>query len=85
MSQFGEMLLVRDFQLEKLTWPEWRDVQGPILDFTDELVSYGIPSVLAKYQIGKEVEVIKEVILSQPIREVWCVGNHIVVDLLKTC
>jgi len=60
-------------------------VEGPILDFTDELVSYGVPSVLARYQIGIEVEVIKEVILSQAVREVWCVGNHIVLDLLKTC
>jgi hypothetical protein len=43
------MLLLKDLQLETLIWPEWREVSGPILDYTDELVSFGIPSVLAKY------------------------------------
>ena len=54
------------------------------MDFTDRLVSVGIPqSTLFEYKIGFKAEIKQKALFKQPINKVWHMqSNYAVIDLL---
>ena len=85
MSQYGDMKLLKNQKQVNLTQQSWKEINGPVLDFTQNLISHEIPSTLSKFQIGIEMEIWKEIRLSEPVREVWCLfEKYVIADLLKT-